>query len=122
MAHYEIAIIPIDKAVAANKDCDKVDSGKTSKSFTVPLWDEKADVLTDSPTHLWYCWWLSDAESAELKKDFDGDDMDKKGTKYKDKKFDFRKGWTRESILKKMKLKTYDALLIEEKVNMNKEK
>ena len=120
MPHYEVVIIPIDKAVAANKDCDKVDTGKTSKSFTVPLWDEKADTQKDLPTYLWYCWWMSDAESAELKKDFDGDDKDKEGTKYKDKKFDLRDGWTPETILEKMKLKTNDAILISADIKKTK--
>ena len=35
----------------------------------------------------------------------------KEGTKYKDKVFDLRKGWTAESILEKMKLKVNDAPL-----------
>ena len=109
--HYEIAIIPIDKKQTANLDADKQDSGKTSKTFTVQLWDEKADVTKDLPTHLWYCWWMSDEKSAKLKEDFDGDDKDKEGTKYKDKVFDLRNGWIAETILKKMKLKVYDAPL-----------
>ena len=108
--HYEIVIIPIDKAIAANIDCDKIDKGKTSKSFTVQLWDEKADCKVDLPINLWYCWWMSDAESTELKKDFDGTpDVD--GVKYKSRVFDLRNGWTPETILTKMKLKTYDAPL-----------
>lgn len=109
--HYEICIIPIDKKVEANTVADKQDSGKTSKSFTERLWDEKADVTKVLPTYLWYCWWMSDETSTELKKDFNGG-TDREGTKYKDKVFDLRDGWTRESILKKMKLKTYDAPLI----------
>ena len=110
--HYEICIVPIDQKAVANVVADKYDEGKTSKTFTVQLWDEKADVLIDLPTHLWYCWWMGDEKSAELAKDFDGDDKDKEGTKYKDKVFDLRNGWIAESILKKMKLKTYDAPLI----------
>ena len=110
MDHYEICIVPIDKKAVANIAADKQDSGKTSKTFTVQLWDEKADVTKDSPTHLWYCWWMSDETSAELKKDFEGT-SETEGTKYKSRVFDLRDGWTPESILKKMKLKTYDVSL-----------
>ncbi len=118
--HYEIAVIPIDKKVDANIAADKQDSGKTSKTFIVQLWEEKADVLKDLPTHLWYCWWMSDEKSIELKKDFDGDDKDKEGTKYKDKVFDLRSGWTAETILKKMKLKTYDVSLTSVRIEKTK--
>jgi len=108
--HYEICIIPIDKKDAANIDANKVDKGKTSKSFTVQLWNEKADCKIDLPTHFIYCCWVSDEESAELKKDFQGtSEID--GTKYKSRVFDLRDGWMAESILKKMKLKVYDASL-----------
>ena len=33
MSHYEIIIISENKAINANKDADKVDKGKTSKTF-----------------------------------------------------------------------------------------
>ena len=108
--HYEICIIPIDKKQAANLDADKQDSGKTSKTFTVQLWNEKADVKITPATHLIYCWWMSDEKSAELKKDFSGT-PDVKGIKYKSRVFDLRDGWTPKTILEKMKLKTYDAPL-----------
>ena len=108
--HYEVCVIPIDGKDAANIDANKVDAGKTSKTFTVQLWDEKADCKVDFPTHLWYCWWMSDQESTELKKDFSGT-PDVEGIKYKSKVFNLRDGWTPESILKKMKLKTYDVAL-----------
>ena len=108
--HYEIAIIPINHKDAANIDANKVDKGRTSKTFTVQLWDEKADVKITPATHLIYCWWMSDAESAELKKDFEGT-SETEGVKYKSRVFDLRDGWTPESILKKMKLKTYDVAL-----------
>lgn len=113
--HYEICIIPIDKKDAANIDANKVDKGKTSKTFTVPLWPEKADCKVDLPTNLWYCWWMSDQESVELKKDFSGT-SEIEGTKYKSRVFDLRDGWTAESILKKMKLKTYDVPLTSAKL------
>jgi len=106
--HYEICIIPIDKKAEANIAADKQDSGKTSKTFTVQLWPEKADVTKVPATHLIYCWWMSDEKSAELKKDFAGT-PDIEDIKYKSRVFDLRDGWTPESILTKMKLKTYDG-------------
>jgi len=106
--HYEICIIPIDKKAAANVAADKHDSGKTGKTFTVQLWAEGADVTSIPATHLWYCWWMSDGESAELKKDFSGT-PNVEGIKYRSRVFDLRDGWTAKSVLEKMKLKTYDV-------------
>ena len=115
MDHYEICIVPIDKKAVANIAADKQDSGKTSKTFTVQLWDEKVDVTKILPIYRWCCWWMSDAKSAELKKDFSGT-SETEGAKYKSRVFDLRDGWTPENILKKMKLKTYDASLTPIKV------
>lgn len=106
MNHYLICIIPFSKKDLANKDADKVNRGKTGKTFTVGLSpDGKLPI-----THYWFCWWISDEESIKLKEDFSGTpDVD--GIKHQSRVFDLRDGWTAESILEKMHLKTYDVIL-----------
>jgi len=100
MPHYEIIVIPVDKRLAANLDADKVDKGKTSKTFTVEL-----SKNGKSPaTHLWCCWWLDDNEVVELKKDFSGN-VDNEGSKNKDRMFDLRT-ISIDQILNKLNLKT----------------
>jgi len=108
--HYEICIIPLGKKAEANIAANKQDSGKTSKTFTVQLWPEKADVTKVAATHLWYCWWMSDEKSIELKKDFDGT-SETLGTKYESRVFDLSEGWTPERVLEKVGLKTIAPVL-----------
>ena len=100
--HYEVIVIPIDKKVAANTDADKVDKGKTSKTFTVEL---SANGKLPA-THNWCCWWVSDKEATDLKKDFTGT-ADTPGAKHESRMFD-RRIWTPEKILEKMGLKTIE--------------
>lgn len=60
-------IIPVDKKNVANLDADKVDSGKTSRTFTVPL----SPTGNIPITNYWCGWLMDDDEHKKLKKDFD---------------------------------------------------
>ena len=96
---YLIIVIPVDKTTDANKDADKVDKGKTSRTFTVGLSpDGKLPI-----THYWCCWWVSPKENTDLRKDFQGT-PDQIGGKHNSRVFD-RKDWTPEQVLEKLNLK-----------------
>lgn len=102
MKSYIVIVIPEGKAKDANADADKQDSGKTGKTFTVGLSPTGQLPIT----HRWCCWWMDkDTKFKEIKKDFKGK-SDKDGDKHTDMVFDLSEGWTPESILEKVKLKT----------------
>jgi hypothetical protein len=98
--HYEIVVIPVDVAVAANLDADKEDSGKTSKTFTVGLSPTGKLPIT----HLWCSWWMNDEKATRLKKDFNGT-PDTVAGKHSSRVFDSRQGHDAEKILQKVGLK-----------------
>jgi len=101
MDSYVIIVIPFDNQKKANQDADKIDKGKTSKTFTVGLSPTGQLPIT----HCWCCWWMSDRELTELQKDFDGT-PDNDGHKNADRVFNLSKGWTPQTILDHMNLKT----------------
>jgi len=99
-------VIPADKKRNANIDANKVDNRKTSKTFTVGLYpDGKLPI-----THYWCCWWVSDSEKNEIKKDFTGT-VDNVGTKHSSRVFDSLDGWTPERVLEKMSLKVVQGYI-----------
>lgn len=69
--HYEIIIVEANKVNEANLDADKVNKGKTLKTFRVGL--NSTGGLDEPVTHYWCSWWVSDDEQEELKKDFHPD-------------------------------------------------
>jgi len=107
MAYYLIIVIPIGKSVAANTDANKVDSGKTSKTFTVGL-----SPTGNLPiTHQWCCWWVSDKEAALLRKDFNPKDPANPTNKHQSKMFDLRTA-TPDRILTQLGLKPIEIPIL----------
>ena len=106
MNSYIVIVIPENKEKQANKDADKIDHGKTSRTFTVPL---SANGKLPA-THRWCCWWMNiETELKEIEKDFDGK-PDKDGKKHKERLFNLSEGWTNKSILEAMNLKTIEEI------------
>ena len=108
MNKYIVGIVPQNKKDAANIDADKVNKGKTGKTFTIPLWPLKADTQKDLPTYTWFCWWMSDEEEKEIRKDFDPADPTNPTNKNSSKIYDLSKGWIAETILADNNLKTIE--------------
>ena len=106
---YIVAIVQIGKVIAANQDADKVNKGKTGKTFTVPL--SPTGKLPE--THRWFCWWMSDDEEKQIRKDFDLSDPANPTNKHQSKIYDLSKGWTAEKILEENNLKRTDIDLIQ---------
>ncbi len=67
MNRYMIIVVSAGKKDSGNIDADKVDKGKTSKTFTVGLSPTGKEPIS----HHWCCWWVTDEEAAKLEKDFD---------------------------------------------------
>lgn len=94
MNTYIVIVIPANQEKDANQDADKLDTGKTSQTFTVGL-----STTGQLPiSHLWCSWWMSDEKLRAIKTDFNGQ-PDTDGTKHKDKLFDLSQGWTPKTIL-----------------------
>jgi hypothetical protein len=101
---YIVIVIPENKEKQANKDADKIDSGKTSKTFTVKL--SQNGKLPNS--HRWCSWWMNvETELPEIEKDFDGK-PNKDGKKHKERVFNLSEGWTADSIKTALNLKTIE--------------
>lgn len=105
MNKYVVMIIPIDKKSNANLDANKVDKGRTSKTFTVGLSPDGKLPIT---AH-WCCWWMSDEEEEKIRKDFDPADPTNPTDKHSSKIYDLSKGWTPESILQDNNLKRIES-------------
>jgi hypothetical protein len=108
MNKYIVMIIPIDKKSNANLDANKVDKGRTSKTFTVGLSPNGKLPIT----HHWCCWWMSDDEEKQIRKDFDPNDPANPTDKNSSKIYDLSKGWTAEKILEDNHLKKIEMDII----------
>ena len=102
MNKYLIIIVQQDIKSNANVSANKVDTGKTSRTFTVPLWAETADVEKDAPSASWCCWWVNPQEMGELMKEFHAQTGTHKG---KAKTYILQEEGSPEDILKKARLK-----------------
>jgi hypothetical protein len=102
---YIVAIVPQDKKDAANIDCDKVNKGKTLKTFTVGLSPDGKPPIT----HHWCCWWMDDKEEKQIRKDFDPSDPTNPTNKNSSKIYILDKVWTAEKILEDNHLKRIEA-------------
>lgn len=109
MFKYLIIIIQEDIKSAANIAADKQDSGKTSKTFTVPLWPLTADTSKNVPSHRWCCWWVDPTKLGELMKDFHAETGIYKG---KSRTFLLPEDGDPEKILGKVGLKTIESTII----------
>lgn len=109
MNKYVVMIVPENKKNIANIDADKVDRGKTSKTFTVGLSPNGKLPIT----HHWCCWWMSDDEEKQIRKDFDPNDPMNPTNKNSSKIYILDgKVWTAEKILEDNHLKKIEMDII----------
>ncbi len=111
MTHYEVIVIPVSKIITANLDADKVDKGKTSKTFTVGL----SPTGKLPVTHYWCCWWVSDEEAIKLRKDFNPLDPMNPTNKNSSYMYDLSKDVVPNRILEELHLRTTQSEIIKEK-------
>jgi len=111
MNSYIIIVVPENKKTNANLDADKLDSGRTSKTFTVGLSSDGKFPITSR----WCCWWMSDDEKKEIRKDFDPLNPVNPTNKNSSKIYDLSKGWTPDLVLADNQLKRIE-------IDMSKDK